>query len=354
MPENPVLIIGGGPAGLEAARGVADLGYPVTIVEKEDRLGGNSSHCDYAALTPNLINAEEAMGAMVKKIENDPLIDIRTSTEIMATRGNAPELQVTLKSHSGEEHLQAGSVIVATGFKHFDPGKETQMYGYYEFDDVITLVDTERMLKAGKFVRPSTGEPPKQVCFIQCVGSRDRQIGNQWCSKVCCGIASKEAIEIRKMLPECRVFVFYIDMRMYGFWEDEIYWKAQEEYKINFIRGIVTEITRRGDQVVVKGEDTTMGRPLEAPMDVVILSVGMEPSEGTTQMAKMFNLPLESHGYIESIGGALNTVVTPVPGIFVAGAAGGPADLEDSVSMGGAAAMKASAFLRKASLKVAA
>ena len=228
------------------------------------------------------------------------------------------------------------------------------MYGYYECDDVITLVDTERMLKAGKFVRPSTGEPPKQVCFIQCVGSRDRQIGNQWCSKVCCGIASKEAIEIRKMLPECRVFVFYIDMRMYGFWEDEIYWKAQEEYKINFIRGIVTEITRRGDQVVVKGEDTTMGRPLEAPMDVVILSVGMEPSEGTKQMAEMFNLPLESHGYIESIGGALNTVVTPVEGIFVAGAAGGPADLEDSVSMGGAAAMKASAFLRKASLKVAA
>ncbi|MDP6330929.1 MAG: FAD-dependent oxidoreductase, partial [SAR324 cluster bacterium] len=155
------------------------------------------------------------------------------------------------------------------------------------------------------------------------------------------------------MLPECRVFVFYIDMRMYGFWEDEIYWKAQEEYKVNFIRGIVTEITKRGDQVVVKGEDTTMGRPLEAPMDLVILSVGMEPSEGTTQMSKLFQLPLESHGYIESIGGALNTVVTAVPGVFVAGAAAGPADLEDSVSMGGAAAMKAAAYLRKASLKAA-
>jgi heterodisulfide reductase subunit A len=140
---------------------------------------------------------------------------------------------------------------------------------------------------------------------------------------------------------------------MYGFWEDEIYWKAQEQYKVNFIRGIVTEITKRGDQVVVKGEDTTMGRPLEAPMDVVILSVGMEPSEGTKQMAELFELPLESHGYIESIDGALNTVVTPVPGIFVAGAAAGPADLEDSVSMGGAAAMRAAAFVRKASLKAA-
>ena len=149
------------------------------------------------------------------------------------------------------------------------------------------------------------------------------------------------------------MFVFYIDMRMYGFWEDEIYWKAQEKYKVNFIRGIVTEVTKRGDQVVVKGEDTTMGRPMEVPMDVVILSVGMEPSDGTTKMAELFQLPLESHGYIESIGGALNTVVTSVPGIFVAGAAAGPADLEDSVSMGGAAALKAAAYLRKTGLLAA-
>ena len=93
MPENHVLIIGGGPAGLEAARGVADLGYPVTLVEKADRLGGTPILCDYAALTPNMVNAEEAMGAMVKKIENDPLIDIRTSTEITAASGNAPEMR---------------------------------------------------------------------------------------------------------------------------------------------------------------------------------------------------------------------------------------------------------------------
>jgi heterodisulfide reductase subunit A len=78
-------------------------------------------------------------------------------------------------------------------------------------------------------------------------------------------------------LPDARVFIFYIDMRMYGFWEDEIYWKAQEEKNVNFIRGIVTEVTKRGDTLVVKGEDTTMGRPMEVAMDVIILSVGMEP-----------------------------------------------------------------------------
>ena len=352
MPELPILVIGGGPTGLEATRGISDLGYHVILVDKADVLGGTPISGDYASITPQLRSAEDSMNDMIAAITDNPLVDQRLATTVVAAQGAAPALKVTLKNGAGEEVLDVGSVIVATGFQHFDPGKETQMYGYYEYDDVITLVDVERMLKGGTFVRPSTGEKPKQVCFIQCVGSRDRQIGNYWCSKVCCGVATKEAIEIRQMVPDYRVFVFYIDMRMYGFWEDELYWKAQEDYKVNFIRGIVTEITKRGDTLLVKGEDTTMGRPMEVLMDVVILSIGMEPSEGSTEMAKIFDIPLESHGFIETIGGALNTVGTSVPGIFAAGAATGPADLEDSISSGGAAAMKACAFVRKSALAV--
>ena len=353
MPNLPILVIGGGPAGLESARGIADLGYNAILVDKAEFLGGTPISADYAAITPDMRNTEEAMNEMIEKVTDNPLVDIRLNTIVTASEGAAPNLNVILKNGKGDETINVGSIVVATGFQHFDPGKETQMYGYYEYDDVITLVDAERMLKAGDFVRPSNGEKPKQVCFIQCVGSRDRQIGNFWCSKVCCGIATKEAIEIRHLLPDCRVFVFYIDMRMYGFWEDELYWKAQEEYKVNFIRGIVTEITLRGDTVVVKGEDTTMGRPMEVPMDVVILSVGMEPSEGTKEMSKIFDIPLESHGFIETIGGALNTVETQVPGVFAAGATTGPADLEDSISTGGSAAMKACAFVRKSELELA-
>lgn len=347
MSDHPILVIGAGPAGLEAARGVADLGQATLLVEKAEVMGGNPILAHYAALTPDMEDAEVAMKRMVDAVVDHPLIDTRTSTTVAASQGEAPELTVTLEGPAGQEQVQVSSVIVCTGFQHFDPGRETQLYGYYEFDDVITLVDVERMLKAHNFVRPSTGEKPKRVCFIQCVGSRDRQIGNQWCSKVCCGIACKEAIEIRDLVPDCEVFVFYIDMRMYGFWEDQIYWKAQEEKKVSFIRGIVTEITKRGDTVVVKGEDTTMGRPVEAAMDVVILSVGMEPSEGTTAMAGIFDIPLESHGFIETVGGPLNTVATRRPGIFAAGATVGPVDLEDSISGAGAAAMKAVVFVRK-------
>lgn len=351
MGVNPILVIGGGPAGLEAARGAAELGYQAIMIEKAPHLGGAPILTPYAALTPDMEDAETAMGRMVDAVEDDPLVEIRTGTTVVSAEGEAPEFSVTLKGPDGEETITVGAVIVCTGFQHFDPGRETQMYGYYEYDDVITLVDVERMLKAHKVVRPSTGEPPKRVCFIQCVGSRDRQIGNEWCSKVCCGIACKEAIEIRQLAPDCQVFVFYIDMRMYGFWEDQIYWKAQEDHHVQFIRGIVTEITKRGDTVVVKGEDTTMGRPVEVAMDMVVLSVGMEPSAGTTQMAEIFALPLESHGFLETVGGALNTVSTPKPGVYAAGASVGPADLEDSISMAGAAAMKAAGFLRRHSLE---
>ena len=128
MPESKILIIGGGPAGLEAARGVADLGYPVKLVEKADRLGGMPILADYAALTPNMVNAEEAMGEMVQRIENDELIDICTSTEVIGVSGSSPEINVSLKGPGGEEDIQPGSVIVATGFKHFDPGKDCLLY----------------------------------------------------------------------------------------------------------------------------------------------------------------------------------------------------------------------------------
>jgi heterodisulfide reductase subunit A len=109
---------------------------------------------------------------------------------------------VTLDGPSGPTTESVGAIVVATGFQHFDPGRETQMYGYYEYPDVITLPDAEKMLSEHRFVRPSTGETPRNVAFIQCVGSRDRRLGNEYCSKVCCGVASKEAIEIRRLLPD--------------------------------------------------------------------------------------------------------------------------------------------------------
>jgi len=217
---------------------------------------------------------------------------------------------------------------------------------------VITIADAEKMLKDENFVTPSTGKPPERVAFVQCVGSRDRQIGNEYCSKVCCGISSKQAIEIREMVPDARVFIFYIDMRMYGYWENEIYWPAQEEHKVNYVKGIITEVLSKNGRLVVRGEDTTMGRPMEVISDMVILSVGMEPSVGTRTMADLLGLPTNKYGFVDTDHDVLDTVTTTVLGVYVAGAAVGPADLDDSIASAGAAAAKAVSMLRSGKVAV--
>ncbi|MBI1960550.1 MAG: CoB--CoM heterodisulfide reductase iron-sulfur subunit A family protein [Candidatus Rokubacteria bacterium] len=347
MASDTLLIIGGGPAGLEAARGAADLGCKAVLVEQRAALGGTPISAHYAALTHGMRDAAEVMGEMVAAVANDSLVDVRLGTTVTGITGAAGDFAVTLRRDGAEERVSAGAIIVATGFDHFDPGRATQQYGYYMYDDVITLTDAEKMLKEGKFVRPSTGQPPERVCFIQCVGSRDRHIGNEYCSKVCCGIASKQAIEIRERLPQCRVFIFYIDMRMYGYWENDLYWPAQEKHKVNYIKGVISEVVLKGDRLIVRGEDTTMNRPMEVPMDIVILSNGMEPSAGTKAVARTLGLRQNKYGFIDVAHDTLDPVTTSVPGIFVAGAAAGPKDLDDTMGMAGAATMKAVATIRR-------
>jgi len=347
MPSESILIIGGGPAGLEAARGVADLGYKAILVEKRGQLGGTPISANYAALTHGMRDASEVMAEMVAAVTGNLLVEVRLNTTVTAYSGAAGDFRVTLESDGTQKVVEAGAIIVATGFDHFDPGRATQQYGYYEYDDVLTLQDAEAMLKEKKFVKPSNGQVPERVCFIQCVGSRDRQLGNEYCSKVCCGIASKQAIEIRQLLPQCKVFIFYIDMRMYGYWENEIYWPAQEKYKVQYIRGVISEIVRKGDRLMIRGEDTTMNRPMEVAMDIVILSVGMEPSKGTKEIARILGLAQNKYGFIDPAHGSLDTVSTSVEGVFVAGAAAGPKDLDDTMGMAGAAAMKAAGLVRK-------
>lgn len=343
-----VLTIGSGPAGLEAARCVADLGHDVTLIEERDHLGGTPEIERYAKLTHHFRDSEEAMQEMISAVTNAPNVQVLTSTTVLSANKQANSFRVSVQNGGAPQEIEAGAIIIATGFQHFDPGRETQYYNYYSLPDVITISDLEGMLKDHAVVRPSTGAAPRQVAFIQCVGSRDRQIGNEYCSKVCCGIASKQAIEIREQLPDAQVFIFYIDMRMYGYWEPDLYWPAQEKHKVTYVKGLVSEILPQGDRVLIRGEDTTMGRPMEIPMDLVVLSVGMEPSEGTRTLAGVFGVEQNKYGFVATGGpSGIDPVATSQPGVFVVGAAAGPSDLDDSFSTAGLAAVRAVSVLKK-------
>ncbi|WP_298212615.1 FAD-dependent oxidoreductase [Ferrimicrobium sp.] len=339
--EERLVVIGGGPAGISAAIAAAELGAPVTVIEKNAYLGGRPIEENYASLTPYLESAEEVMGRLIAQLTSFENVDVLTSSKVVgASRDHAP-FELDVLTGSATSKVEAASVIIATGFTHFDPGRETQLYGYYEFPDVIALQDLEAMLKEGKVTRPSNGETPQRICFVQCVGSRDRQIGNEYCSKVCCGVASKEATEIKLLIPSAEVFIFYIDMRMYGYWENQIYWPAQEKHHVQYVKGIITEVLPKDGKLLVRGEDTTMGRPMEVLMDLVVLSVGMEASPGTRQMAALLGVKQNKYGFIEAANSPLDTVSTSVPGVYAVGAALGPSDLEDCASSGGLAAAKA-------------
>src|SRR6516165_11253942 len=347
MSSDTVAVIGGGPGGLRAAHAIAEIGGTVVLIEQRDFLGGAPIAENYAGLTPHGESAGPQIQQMIEAVTSHPGTDVRLGSEVTALSGDPGSFTLTVRGPAGEQPAECGAIVLATGFTHFDPGRETQLYGYYEYPDVITLPDLESMLSQHQVVRPSNGQPPERVCFIQCVGSRDRHIGNEYCSKVCCGVASKEAIEVRQLIPGSKVYIFYIDMRMYGYWENEIYWPAQEKHHVQYVKGMITEVIAKGDRLLVRGEDTTMGRPMELEMDMVVLSVGMEPSAGTKRMAKVLGVGQNKYGFIHAVGGPLDTVSTSRPGIFACGAALGPADLEDTVSSAAAAAMKAVGFLRQ-------
>ncbi len=348
MSSGKILIIGGGPAGLEAARSVAELGGEAILIEKRIGLGGTPISEGYAKLTHHWRDASEAMAELASAVTGNANVEVKYQAEVKGFSGSAGDFTVQIEANGKAESLNVGAVIVATGFQHFDPGRATQYYNYYSFPDVITITDLEKMLKENKVVRPSNGETPKKIAFIQCVGSRDRQIGNEYCSKVCCGVASKQAIELREQITDSKVFIFYIDMRMYGYWEPEIYWPAQEKYKVNYVKGVISEVLPKGNQLLIRGEDTTMSRPMEVTMDLVVLSVGMEPSAGTRAISQLLGLQQNKYGFIEAGGASgIDPVGTSKPGIFVAGAASGPSDLDDSFAQAGLAAARAAAAVRK-------
>jgi heterodisulfide reductase subunit A len=336
--EKPILIVGGGPAGLAAAHSLASVGRKCVLVEKEDRLGGAPILSGYAKLVPSGEWAKDAIGGMVDRVSGNDLIEIRTGSEVTSFDGEAGNFRV---SCSAGDAFEAESAILCTGFTHFDSMNKPE-WGFGTYPDVVTTTQVEQMISSGRGVRcPSDGRKPERVAILLCVGSRDRQIGREWCSKICCTVSANMAMEIREELPECHVYIYYMDIRTFGLYETKYYWKSQEEFKVKYIKARIAEVTSDGERLIVKGEDTLVKRPITIPFDMVVHAIGMDPNVDNARIAKTFGVQLEQHGYIAegNTYGALGE--TTRPGVFVAGSATGPETIDDSIAQGTAAAMAA-------------
>lgn len=254
-----------------------------------------------------------------------------------------------------EIEFEAGAIIVSTGYQLFDASRKKE-YGFGKYPDVITNMQLERMLNSagptgGRVLVPSSQVPPKSVAFIQCVGSRDKTVGNEYCSRVCCMAALKNSQMIRERYPDSDVTIHYIDIRAAGEMYEEYYERTQR-MGVDFIRGKVAEIYQKEDgKPVIRYENTLECRAEEETHDLIVLSTGYEPAKAAEGIGRMLNLSRRPDRFFASAHPKMRPVDAPVSGVFLAGCASGPKEIQVSIAQGGAAAAKTMQLLGKGELE---
>jgi len=242
-----------------------------------------------------------------------------------------------------EVELKVGSVILAPGFQAFDPSILTE-YGYGRYPNVVSSMEFERILSAtgpyrGVVMKPSDGETPKRVAFLQCIGSRDERIGNPYCSGVCCMYALKEAVIAQEHNPGLEATIFFMDLRAFGKEFDDYYTRAEEEHGVRFIRSRVASTRQDPEAKDVLLSYELDGEIKEEAFDMVVLSVGLNAPEDSGELADACGIELNKYGFAKTT--LFRPLETTRPGVYVCGAFHGPKDIPDSVAQASGAAAKA-------------
>jgi heterodisulfide reductase subunit A len=247
--------------------------------------------------------------------------------------------------------IDVGAIILAPGFEEFDARLRGE-FGYGRFPNVVTSIEFERILSAsgpfkGRVQRPSDGDIPTRVAFVQCVGSRDPAHGRGYCSSVCCMYATKEAIIAKEHMSQVEPTVFYIDMRSYGKDFDRYVERAKHEYGVRYLRHMISLIREdpKTNNLLVRYEGPD-GQMIEEEFDMVVLSVGFEPSAGTKDLAERMGIELNNYGFCQT--DPLSPLATSREGVFVCGAFSSPKDIPETVMQASGAAAAAGAVLAPA------
>jgi len=250
-----------------------------------------------------------------------------------------------------------GAIIVATGLDVYDP-TEMDEYGYTRFENVITSMEFERLICAGgptdgHFMRPSDQERPKRIGFIQCVGSRNPKIGRPYCSNICCMNTIKDTLLLADHYPDTRNSVFYQDIRAFGKSFEDMFQRSKEA-GTRYIRGLPGDIEEDPDtqNLILTVENTTSGKLERHELDMVVLSVGVQPSADRDKLASMLTLSKTSDGFFMESHPKLKPVDAPTRGVYFAGFCESPKDIKDSVCQAGAAASRAGAILNAGEIMI--
>ncbi len=257
-----------------------------------------------------------------------------------------------------------GAIVVATGFDLYsisEKPKGSPIKGYGEFGhgkipDVIDGMTFERLASAsgptgGKIVRPSDGREPKQIVFIQCIGSRAREKGISYCSKVCCMYTAKHTMLYHHKVHDGQAYVFFMDARTPGKSYDEFWRRSIEEEEAVYIRGMVSRLYQKGDKIVVMGSDIAVGVQVEIEADMVVLATAVQPQQGADLLAQKLGISYDKYNFYSEAHAKLRPVECATAGIFLAGACQGPKDIPETVSQASAAAAKVMTLFSKERLE---
>ncbi len=340
-----VVVIGGGIAGMESSAYLAEMGYDVTLLEKEDSLGGHLRN--WEKLFPTMRLGSEVLEFLKLGVETK--VNVIRNANI--TKINPIEKRFQVELDRGASFI-ADALLVTTGYDVFDATKKEE-YGYGIYDNVVTSADLEQLfLKGGPIVNPM-GKVPQKIGIVHCVGSRDEKVGHVYCSKVCCVTAVKQAIEIKEKLPDATVYCFYMDLRMYGMHFEALYKEAQEKYSVNFVRGRLSEACENQDHsILVKVEDTLAGKPMKLSVDMLVLMVGFVPSEGTKKIGGMMGLEFGVNHFFKTKDQHTLTNVSNIRGVFFAGSCTGPKTITNTITDARAAATTVASYLEGYDLEV--
>lgn len=333
--KGNIVIIGGGIAGMEAAKALLSLGHTPMLVESSLKLGGHVA-C-WHRLFPDMSSAKNLVARLESEIKGATIL---LGTKVISINRLADGYSLKL---SNGNVVNASALLIASGFSLFDATRKEE-YGYGVYDRVITNSDLEAWFSGRKDDR--VPEDPESVGFVHCVGSRDLKVCNAQCSKVCCATAIKQAIEIKERFPYAKVYCFYMDLRLFGKKYEDFYINAQRDYGIRFIRGRVSEVGETVDgRLQLKAEDTLSGKPLKAQLDLLVLMSGIVRNQSIGEVGAMAGLETDNDGFLRSVDNEYAVIESNRPGIFYAGACTGPKTVPETVAEARSAALAIHSYL---------
>jgi heterodisulfide reductase subunit A-like polyferredoxin len=350
--EHAALVIGGGPAGLNAALALAEQGFPVRLIEREDVLGGNLRRLRFLAGTER--TPQDYLAELLGRVQAAASIQVHLQTELVDTAGFKGHFTSTLRRKDGETfRVQHGATIVATGGAEYR-GPE---YGYGQDERIVTQLEFEELLAegdAGSGEREPQAAPRapraaslRSVVMIQCVGP-----GETYCARTCCATALKNALELKRRDPAAQVTVLYRDLRTYGF-KERVYTEARRQgvrfVRYDFEHRPAVSVDANGVQVTVR--DPVLGAELRLQPDLLVLSMPLVPAPGARELAARLKVPLDMDGFFLEAHPKLRPVDFTSDGLFMAGAAHYPKFLDESIAQAQAAAARASGILAQPSVE---